>query len=117
MVDLPPIKHTAPQFRSIELLGCQCRGFNTMEKNEFVKHPVPSELIEINDYAIAAKKCRDKAVKGYFKFQLRNATYFGKIAEAKSREFWRGINELYPDLGPHLNFNATEGMVWEIDKP
>lgn len=48
---------------------------------------VPEELVDLMDEAIAALNARDAAVKGFFKFQLRNAVYLGKISIKKKRVF------------------------------
>lgn len=59
---------------------------------------VPQELVDLLEEAAAAEEARDSAVKGFFKFQVRNAVYLGTIARKKKREFWSQLRELYPDL-------------------
>ena len=74
---------------------------------------VPQELTELMDEAEAAEQARDSAVKGYFKFQVRNAVLLGKIAIQKKREFWAGVYAIYPDFsGKVLHFKADTKMVW-----
>lgn len=75
------------------------------------KKVVPQGLIDLNDEATAAEQARDAAVKGFFKFQLRNAIFFGKIAVQKRREFWEGIRSLYPELGDDLTYDVFNKTV------
>lgn len=76
---------------------------------------VPEELAEIMDECIAAEKARDAAAKVFFKFQLRNCVYCGKIAEKKRREFWTRLCDIYPDLrDKKLSYNNIYRTVKEI---
>ncbi len=79
-----------------------------MEKNK--EYELPEELIDIWDEFTAAVAARQDAVKSFFKFQLRNAIYIGKIAEKKRRLFWRKVRELYPELPAKIILN-TEKMI------
>ena len=62
------------------------------------KYDVPEELCEIMETALSAEDARDSAVKGFFKYQLRNAVTLGKMARKKRQEFWEGVCLLYPEL-------------------
>jgi len=76
-----------------------------------VKLPIPQELIDLWDEHLAAEAARADAVKGFFKFQLRNAIYFGRVAIQKKREFWRKCEELYPELGNDMQYWEKEGAL------
>lgn len=78
------------------------------------KYPVPNEILKIHDEWEAAEKARDSAVKGYFKFQLRNAIYFGTVAIEKQREFWEKLRELYPELGSKIAYDPNNYTVSTI---
>ena len=81
------------------------------------KYVVPQELIDIYDDHRAAHKARDAAVKGVFKFQLRNALFFGRVSEQKGRDFWTSIREQYPELtNAEIYLNLTHMTVYNIDK-
>lgn len=78
------------------------------------KMQVPKEIAYILDDAEAAEQARDAAVKGFFRFQVRNAVYLGKIAIQKRREFWHKIYELYPELvGKSLSFDRRNMTLSE----
>ena len=73
---------------------------------------VPEELVRINDECVGAEKARDAAVKGYFKFQVRNASLLGAIAEKKRREFWEGVYALYPELrGKAISYYQEQYVI------
>lgn len=74
-------------------------------------YPVPQEIIDIRTESLAAEEARDAAVKGFFKFQLRNAIYLGTIAINKRTEFWQKIRELYPDLKDKIIFDQQNKTV------
>lgn len=72
------------------------------------ENTIPTELDDIMEEACAAEEAMGAAVKGFFKFQLRNAISLGKISRAKKREFWAGVKELYPELeGENLSYNSN----------
>ena len=77
------------------------------------KYDVPEELCEIMETALSAKDARDSAVKGFFKYQLRNAITLGKMARRKRQEFWDGIASLYPELsGKNMTFEPGNKVVF-----
>ena len=58
-----------------------------------------SEIINIWNEYVAAIDCRDQVLKNsIFKFQHKKALYFARIAVQKRQEFWKRINEIYPEL-------------------
>lgn len=79
-------------------------------------YTVPQELVDLWEEATAAEEARDAAVKGYFKFQVRNAIYLGVRARAKKQEFWKSLRELYPDLGANIAYDYTKKTVSNIEK-
>ena len=85
-------------------------------KESAKKYPVPTDIAELMDESFSAKNARDAAVKGYFKFQVRNAVYLGKISIQKEREFWKRIRELYPELGAAVTYDRDEYIVWDTTK-
>ncbi len=78
---------------------------------EIDKKPILQESIDIWDDHIAASRCRDEVVKGFFKFQLRNAIYFGRKAEQNRRLFWESIRNIYPEFRDKPLRIDTEEMV------
>jgi hypothetical protein len=71
------------------------------------KYKIPAELDEIMEESQAAEEAMKTAVKGFFKYQLRNAITLGKISRKKSHEFWAGVYDLYPELeGKKLTYNS-----------
>jgi len=71
-------------------------------------YAIPGELDGVMKDALAADDAMAAAVKGFFKYQLRNAVMLGRIAREKKAEFWKGVYELYPDLeGKRLSYNST----------
>lgn len=81
------------------------------------KRIIPAELMETWDEYIAARKARDSAVKGYFKYQVRNAIYCGRLAEEKRREFWKNIREIYPEFeGKSIKIDAEKCEVFEYEE-
>lgn len=83
-----------------------------MEEN----YQVPQELVDLWEESIAAEEARDSAVKGFFKFQVRNAIYLGVMARAKKKEFWKSLRDLYPDLGTHIEYDHIAKTVSNIEK-
>ncbi|MCE5226143.1 MAG: hypothetical protein LLG05_09845 [Porphyromonadaceae bacterium] len=82
-------------------VGCETPGY-----------AIPGELDEVMEEALAAEEARDSAVKGFFKFQVRNAVMLGKISRAKKAEFWKGVYDLYPDLnGKKLSYNSQSKLL------
>jgi hypothetical protein len=76
------------------------------------KYDVPQELVDLMDEAIAASEARDSAVKGFFKFQVRNAVWLGKISLQKKREFWEKFRKLYPETtGKRMEYNTVRMEV------
>ena len=77
------------------------------------EYPIPEELLELYDEYSAAMHARQDAVShSYFKFQLRNAVYYGRIAEKKRREFWNKVRELYPEIAEkHLYLDTIKLTV------
>jgi len=62
--------------------------------------------------SIAAEDARDSAVKGYFKFQVRNAVYLSRLSREYRDEFWNKVYELYPDLkGKTLSYKINEKII------
>jgi len=77
------------------------------------KYDVPEELCEIMKDAQAAEAARDVAVRGFFKYQLRNAITLGKMARKKTDEFWEGVFSLYPELsGKRITFEPGSKIVF-----
>lgn len=76
---------------------------------------VPQNLIDIWNEYVGACEARDYAVKGFFKFQVRNAVWLGRIAEEKRTEFWSKIREIYPELSDKaIKYNREKKVVFEI---
>jgi len=77
------------------------------------KYDIPEELCGLMKDALAAEDARDSAVKGYFKYQLRNAVTLGRMARDKRDEFWEGAFSLYPELsGKNLTFEPDNKIVF-----
>jgi len=76
------------------------------------EYDVPEELCEIMETALSAKDARDSAVKGFFKYQLRNAVTLSEMARRKRLEFWEGIYSLYPELsGKNITFEPSNKII------
>lgn len=77
-----------------------------------VSYILPDDITDLFDEYEAAQHARDAAVKGYFRFQVRNAIYLGKIAIQKRREFWAKVYDLYPELdGERLTYDMMKRTV------
>jgi hypothetical protein len=88
------------------------------KKTEPKIYTVPMELGELMDESLAAKMTSESACKGFFKFQLRNALYFSKIAVQKNNEFWKKLYELYPELGTgSVSHCSSRRVAWKGDGP
>jgi hypothetical protein len=80
-----------------------------------MRRPIPQELVDIWYEYVSAVQCRDQAVKGFFKFQVRNALIFGKTVEQKKLEFWSKIREIYPEFkGKEIQADIMAREVFEI---
>ena len=80
-------------------------------------YPLPEELKELwFQYTAAIDARKDAVVHTYFKRQLRNAIYYGVVAEKLNRKFWSEVRKLYPEADGPLTLN-TETLTVSTEKP
>lgn len=76
--------------------------------------PIPGELMDIWYEYVGASEAKDSAVKGYFKYQLRNAIFFGQKAAEKRDLFWNKLEELYPELKGNIKIDPKKATVGSV---